>query len=115
MKTIIAGGRHYVLSEEDLRRLDKLRTELPITEVVCGMASGADSDGRAWAVASGIRVREFPANWGKFGNAAGPMRNQEMAAYADALIAFSGGSGTADMVRKATNAGLKIIDLRREK
>jgi hypothetical protein len=38
MKTIIAGGRHYRLTDEDYDFLDTLG----ITEVVCGGATGAD-------------------------------------------------------------------------
>lgn len=36
------------------------------------------------------------------------MRNQEMADMAEALVAFPGGPGTADMVRRAQEKGLII-------
>ena len=41
---------------------------------------------------------------------AGPIRNAQMANYADALIAFWDGSstGTRDMIRKAEEKGLKV-------
>ncbi len=42
------------------------------------------------------------------GKAAGPIRNQEMADYADALIAFPGQSGTYDTIRRATRKGLVV-------
>lgn len=109
MRVIIAGGREYQLSADDRAVLDRLRTSLPISEVVCGMARGADLGGRDWALAKGIPVREFPADWHGLGRKAGPIRNQAMADYAEALIAFPGGKGTADMVTKATARGLKVI------
>ncbi len=40
MKTIICGGRDYVLTRGDAKWLDELRASLPITEVVSGGASG---------------------------------------------------------------------------
>jgi len=34
-----------------------------------------------------------------------------MAAYADALIAFKGGKGTANMIRQARDRGLKVVEV----
>ena len=58
--------------------------------------------GRRWAIENGIPIKEFPANWQEFGRAAGPIRNGEMADYADALIAIWDGRsrGTADMISR---------------
>lgn len=71
-----------------------------ITEVVCGMARGADTWGRMWAEENGIPVKKFPAEWNKFGRAAGPIRNSQMAEYADSLIVFiySGSRGSKNML-----------------
>lgn len=77
-----------------------------ITEVVCGLARGADIYGRKWAVCvAGLPVKDFPADWKKYGLAAGPLRNTEMAEYADGLIAFQwdGSRGTANMVSQMMN------------
>lgn len=112
MKVIIAGGRDYELTDADRARLDRARSELPITEVVCGCARGADTGGEDWAKARGVPVARFPADWKKFGRSAGPRRNLQMAQYAEALIAFPGGSGTANMVQQATERGLKVLDWR---
>lgn len=101
MKVIIAGSRTIfgsnglVAVEEAVRR-----SGFEITEVVSGMAKGVDTLGEEWANERGIPIKGKPANWEKFGRAAGPIRNGEMALYADALIAVWDGksAGTRDMI-----------------
>lgn len=84
-----------------------------ITEVVCGMARGIDTCGMKWAEARNIPVKRFPADWKRHGKASGPIRNEEMARYADALIlVWLGNSrGSADMKERAKNHGLKIHEM----
>lgn len=87
-----------------------------VAEVVSGRASGADACGERWAAARGIPVQPFPADWAKFGRAAGGRRNAQMAEYAlgggrfgatGALVAVphwrskSRSAGTRDMIQKA--------------
>jgi hypothetical protein len=112
MRVIIAGGRDYFLTDGDRARLDEERAKLPITEVVCGCARGADTGGEDWANSRNIPVIRFPADWDRYGRSAGPRRNLQMAEYADALIAFPGGKGTANMVQQAVERGMKIRDWR---
>ncbi len=110
MKVIIAGGRDYHFNNDDIAFLDWLHKALPITEVVSGCCSGADNEGLMWAITRGIRESRFPANWCDLGRKAGPIRNTQMAGYADAAILFPGGTGTADMKRKAERRNLLIIE-----
>lgn len=125
MKVIIAGGRYYKFQQADKDFLDEQWKKLPITEVVCGHAPGADTEGYDWAHEREIPIVSYPARWERWGvdgavigvrangmkynKLAGFWRNQEMADYADALIAFPGGTGTADMIERATKKGLVII------
>ncbi|MEQ8354639.1 MAG: SLOG family protein [Kiloniellaceae bacterium] len=113
MKTIVAGGRDYRFDDFDRRLLDRLRIRHGISEVVCGMAHGADTSGKEWAEAMGIPVAEFPADWNKHGRAAGPIRNRRMAEYGDALVAFPGGRGTSNMIKQARELGLRVMDVGR--
>ena len=113
MRVIIAGGRDYELSETEISHLNVLLVTLPIKEVVSGGARGVDTCGEAWARRFGLPVKRFPADWTRHRRSAGPIRNGEMAAYADALVAFPGGRGTADMVKQATAKGLKVFDWRK--
>ena len=112
MKLIIAGGRDYQFTDADYDSLDELLSALPIQEVISGCATGADECGEAWAKLRGIPVRQYRADWKTHGKAAGPMRNQSMASYADAVALFPGGKGTESMYRIAKASGLEIFDFR---
>ena len=103
--TIIAGGRDYNITMSDEAWLDTL----PIREVVSGGASGVDAGGEAWAKKRGIPIKRFPADWKTHGRAAGPIRNRQMAEYADAVVLFPGGRGTDSMRREAERQGLRIF------
>ncbi len=118
MKTIIAGGRNYVVGPLDYQLLDQYRSILPITEVVSGCATGADRLGEIWAQLRKIKVNKFDPNdltgmgidftsepfWRR-----AKMRHQMMADDAQALIAFPGGSGTRDMICRANANGILVI------
>lgn len=115
MKLIIAGGRDYCFGVHDHRFLEDL---LPaVTEVVSGGAPGADACGERWAKHYGIPVRIFEAAWDRWGNAAGPRRNAEMARHVGpapdgAVVLFPGGRGTNSMYNEAVKVGCKIYDRR---
>jgi glycerophosphoryl diester phosphodiesterase len=109
MKVIIAGSREiadFVAVETAL-----LKSEYKATEIVSGGARGVDKVGEEVATKHGIPIKVFKADWNKFGRAAGPIRNKQMAEYADALIAVWDGEskGTANMILQAREFGLKIF------
>lgn len=106
MKLIIAGGRDYSLTAEDIRELDRM----PITEVVSGGATGADMSGEHYAEQRGLPVKKFMADWKSHGRGAGPIRNRLMADYADGVALFPGGRGTASMYAEAKKTGIEIFD-----
>jgi len=114
MRVIIAGSRH-------LKQLDVIywavsagvEVGISVSELVCGLAPGADSLGEQWAKEHKIPVRCFPAEWGTWGKSAGPCRNQAMADYAEALIAVKilgvPSKGTDDMIRRAKARNLPYV------
>jgi len=114
MKVVIAGGRDYCLSPEDYGALDALHLEHGFTEVVSGGATGADRCGEIWAQENDVDVKVFVAYWGLHGAAAGPRRNNEMARYADCVVLFPGGKGTASMKRCAEREGLDVYVIDKE-
>lgn len=108
MKVIIAGSRKGVTMEDIERAI--AHSDYDITEVVCGLATGADALGKEWAKANNIPVVGFPADWVSSPKFAGFARNKEMAEYADALIAIcvSYSKGTLHMVKEARKHKLNI-------
>jgi hypothetical protein len=112
MKLIVAGGRHYIFTTEDLEKLSQFHKDNSITEIVSGGATGADREGEKFALDMGIKIKKFPADWQKHGKAAGPIRNRQMAEYADAVMLFPGGRGTASMKNEAQKANIPVYDNR---
>ncbi len=82
--------------------------------IIHGAARGADSLASRFASEMGIQCISFPADWRKHGKAAGFIRNQQMLSEGkpDIVIAFPGGRGTADMVRRARLAGVEIHEVK---
>lgn len=109
MKVIIAGGRD--ITNPDLVELAVRQSGFSITEVVSGRAPGVDTLGERWARMNKIPITPFPADWKKYGKPAGPIRNTQMANYAEALIAIWDGksSGTKDMINQAQAKGLAVF------
>lgn len=107
MKVIIAGGRDFNKGNVMRSTANKYLLEEKVSEMVCGMARGADTVGRFWAEERGIPVAEFHAKWGELGRKAGPIRNEEMGRYADALVAFWDGKsrGTRHMINFMKSLG----------
>lgn len=109
MKVIIAGGRDV----KDAFNLVSLATShcgFEITEVVSGGAKGVDEAGERWAILNDLPVKRFPADWAKNGKSAGPIRNRQMADYADALVAVWDGKspGTENMINTAEKLMLQV-------
>ena len=74
-------------------------------EVASGCAKGVDALGEQWATERDIPIKRFPADWSSYGRSAGPKRNEQMAQYADALLAIPApdSRGTRDLIRRAEN------------
>jgi hypothetical protein len=121
----ISGGRDYILSEKGIDALIKLfiynfyQEEILLIE---GGSRGIDScideqlqsffhlaEEEDWHF---IR-KTLPADWDKFGNSAGPIRNEKMADICDVGILFPGGNGTNNMYLCLKKNNKKIIDFRK--
>lgn len=110
-RLIIAGGRDFdnyeALKKSADFMLSKKKCEI---EIVCGMARGADTLGEKYAKERGYKVNYYPAEWKKYKNRAGMIRNEKMAQNADALLAFWDGSshGTKNMIETAQKYKLSV-------
>jgi len=129
LKVIGAGPREltdYSIVEQAIKD-----SGFEIAEIVHGDCRGADKLFQKWAENNKVKFTKFPAEWTnlsqpgaiiksrynqwkkvdeKYNANAGFYRNQEMADYADALIAIGGDTpGTGDMIEKAKKAGLQLF------
>ncbi|MBL4559392.1 MAG: DUF2493 domain-containing protein [Labilibaculum sp.] len=115
MKIIIAGGRNFTDYQKLCKVCDQLLQDQTNIEIISGAYyKGADKLGEQYAKEKGYKITRFPANWNKYGKAAGPKRNEQMANYSDALIAFWDGEsrGAKNMIQlaRSNNLEVKICD-----
>ncbi len=105
MKIIIAGSRDIYSTA--LVRLGIRESGFQVTEIVSGAARGIDQAAIDVAAIDGISLSIWPADWDKFGKAAGNLRNGEMADYGDGLIAVWDGEsrGTGNMIAHMSARG----------
>lgn len=121
MRLLVCGSRYF----QDYGALCSVLNELSATDaitcVIHGSARGADTLGGQWAEDHAIPVLAFPADWKRYGKAAGPIRNQQLLneGRPDYVVAFplSHSTGTWDMVRRARKAlgeeKVKVVGARR--
>ena len=105
MKLIIAGSRDFTYISSPM--IDSFLEAhhiyyRNIEQIVSGGAAGADTAGENYANCVDIDVERFPADWKTHGKAAGPIRNKQMAEYADALLLIWDGEskGSANMKKE---------------
>jgi hypothetical protein len=107
MKVLVCGGRDYT----DARGLQLALDVVWITCLVHGDARGADRLALAYAIERGIDYTSYRADWHKHGKGAGPIRNQLMLDREPDIsmcVAFPGGSGTEDMIKRCTRKGIEV-------
>jgi len=110
MIVLVCGGSNYWDVPSLFATLHCIHVDTTIKKIVHGDARGADIIAKVWALHVGVEEKAYPANWKKHGRAAGPIRNSEMLEKEkiDLVVAFPGGSGTADMVKKAQEKGIEV-------
>jgi hypothetical protein len=124
-RIIICGGRHFDSYENLESVVDGVISSLNLSneevEIVSGHCAGTDQLGERYAEMHGMKCALFPAEWKKYGRAAGPVRNSKMIDYAaesgkPVVVAFVSpkSKGTLDTVRKAEKRGFKVVVTRYE-
>ena len=108
MRVLVCGGRDYRDRDAVYRELDALLPQMGA--LMSGGAPGADTLAWDWGWSRNFHCERYMADWKTHGRAAGPIRNQRMLdeGKPDLVVAFPGGRGTADMVRRAEAAGIKV-------
>lgn len=120
MNVVVCGDRNWKRTDIIERELRKLPAD---TLIIHGAARGADTLGKFVAERIGLKVindgKGFPADWKRYGKAAGPIRNQQMIdeGKPDLVLAFheniNESRGTKDMVARARGIGIKVIIITR--
>lgn len=108
MRALVCGGRDF----RDYALLGRTLTAIGgITCIVHGAARGADSLAASWGYRNKIPCIPKPADWDAHGRGAGIIRNMTMLQETkpDLVVAFPGGTGTANMVQIARAAGVDVI------
>lgn len=109
MRVLVTGGRDYIDELHVFRVLDALNAA-GVDLVIHGAARGADKLAENWAKARSVPFQAYPPDYQKYGSDAPKVRNQRMIdeGKPDVVVAFPGGSGTADMVGRAVRAGIPV-------
>ena len=117
-RIIITGGRKRD-TEDDYNRMADMLIDIGdfwsrswgLVIIQGGCPTGVDALARRFADEYDVAVESYPADWARYGRAAGPKRNQAMAdAGADLCLAFPSrgrSAGTWDMIRRAVAAGIE--------
>lgn len=113
---LVCGGRNFTdydfLKETLHDCLLTVRDHFPEQRMVIvqGDGPGADKMAGLWAGTFNVPCFKIPGEWDLWGKGAGFMRNQQMLDWVpvDRVIAFAGGPGTADMVKRAQAKGIPV-------
>jgi hypothetical protein len=113
MKIIVAGGRDLKVTDSRVGYVADMLQAYGAEAVLSGGAPGGDEIGEKAAGKLALPVQKYPADWIRFGKAAGPIRNEMMSQDGNLLIALPGGTGTADMIRrmKRKEKNIIVVDL----
>lgn len=113
VRVVFCGGRRYADAGRVSAVMERLaREHRGRIVIIQGGANGADRLAAQAAMELGLTCETWPADWTRYGRGAGPIRNQAMLdSGADLVVAFPGGRGTADMVKRARAAGVPVVEV----
>lgn len=118
MRILVCGSRNW----KNVRLIEDSLSEIqpddePVT-IIDGTARGVDSIANSIAVQKGYYTERYPAQWDKFGKAAGMIRNRQMLIEGkpDLVLAFWDGisRGTKNMIELAETARVPVKIIRED-
>ena len=116
-RILICGDRNW----KDYESIDNFVKNLPTgTVIIQGMCRGADLMARQAGLKHGFKVEDYSADWNKYGNSAGAIRNKQMLneGKPDVVVAFhsniSQSKGTKNMLKQADKMNLPFQIIRKE-
>lgn len=122
---LVCGGRKFTDRDYLYRAMEEVQKAYKFIGLVHGAAAGADRLAGEWwgdwikrhktpkSSFWGVGVPIMDWEWERHGNGAGPRRNQKMIDmfHPDLVVAFPGQNGTADMIRRATQQKIPVLNL----
>lgn len=117
---LVTGSRDWT-NKEAIKQVLGQFCEGEVVTLMHGDCRGADRlseealrELEAEGVLEVMDVERYPADWGLYGRAAGPVRNKRMVGMGpDLVLAFhenlKESKGTADCVRKAKAADIRVV------
>jgi hypothetical protein len=107
MKVAIIGSRNFGDYQIVNHVITRLRKAIQVTHIVHGGAHGADSLGSKYAKENSLAEIAFKPDWDTYGNRAGYLRNIDIVAESDLILAFwdgqSKGTQHSFILSKKTN------------
>jgi len=116
MRVLVCGDRNWT----NYKRICQVLATLDIDTIIHGNADGVDKLAGRYALEHHIKIDKppteaypfggYPAAWGTFGKAAGPIRNKQMLTEVkpDLVVALhnyiENSKGTANMLKQANEA-----------
>jgi hypothetical protein len=110
-RILVTGSRNWTDLHTIAEALQRVAGPGPGTTLVHGGAPGADTVAAHIAHSAGWTIEAFPADWDRFGQGAGPIRNAAMVkAGADHCLAFirDESRGATGCARLAERAGIPV-------
>ena len=110
MRVVVCGGHDYSDSFRLFAEMNALHKRHRFSAVITGGGHGADRIAYDWARVHGLATEVFRAEWERDGKDAAFLRNQRIIdeGKPHLVVAFPGGKGTADMVQRAKEAGIRV-------
>jgi hypothetical protein len=111
MKAGIVGYRNFNDKKYFEEVLKEIQNKVKIDTIISGCAEGADTLARNYSLKNNICLIEYPAEWLKYGKAAGPIRNKKILNDCDILIAFlsKNSKGTKQIIQEAERRSIRVI------
>jgi hypothetical protein len=112
-RILVCGGRTFYDVKMFEHTMQEARQKWFATDfcIIQGGALGADGMAKQWAKFRGICCITVDADWDFYKNTAGILRNGWMLDYCkpELVIAFPGGTGTANMCRQAAACSVSVF------
>ena len=108
----VTGGKTVTDADAIWTALDKVRAKYPDMVLVHGGGPGVEKVAASWADARGVKQVVCRPNWNAHGKAAPFRRNEEIVNLVPrGIVAFPGSGITANLVDKARQAGIPIMEI----